>query len=63
MSKENSLKIFGVFDGHGLNGHLVSSFAMGAMAEFIQNVKKTTSIPKLDDDQVQKLIKKCFRYT
>ena len=41
MNKENSLKIFGVFDGHGLNGHLVSSFAMGAMAEFLQNAKKS----------------------
>ena len=63
IGKENSVKIFGVFDGHGLNGHLVSSFAMGAMAEFLQNVKKSTNIAKLDDDQVQKLIRKCFRFT
>ena len=28
-------KIFGVFDGHGPNGNLASSFAMGAMVDYI----------------------------
>jgi serine/threonine protein phosphatase PrpC len=60
--KEN-VKIFGVFDGHGLNGHLVSSFAMGQMAEFMQNSSRSQNLSKLPDDEINKLIRKCFRYT
>jgi hypothetical protein len=37
-------KIYGVFDGHGLNGHLISSYTMGAMAEYIQNSKRFKDI-------------------
>ena len=34
---DGDVKIFGIFDGHGINGHLVSSFAQGRMVEFIRN--------------------------
>ena len=34
------LKIFGVFDGHGEFGHLVSSFASGIMLDYIRNRDK-----------------------
>ena len=34
---DNELKIFGVFDGHGEYGHLVSSYAQGIMLDFIRN--------------------------
>lgn len=34
------LKIFGVFDGHGEFGHLVSSFASGIMLDYIRNHDK-----------------------
>jgi len=34
---DSELKIFGVFDGHGEFGHLVSSFASGIMLDYIRN--------------------------
>ena len=34
---DGDVKIIGVFDGHGINGHQVSSFAQGKMLEFIRN--------------------------
>jgi hypothetical protein len=34
------MKIFGVFDGHGEFGHLVSSFAAGIMLDYIRNKDK-----------------------
>jgi len=37
---EKKVKIMGVFDGHGINGHLMSSFTMGAMVSYIQNSKR-----------------------
>lgn len=46
---EKKIKYVGVFDGHGVNGHLMSSIAMGAMVEFIQNSKRFNEI---DIDEV-----------
>lgn len=34
------LKIFGVFDGHGEFGHLVSGFAQGIMLDYIRHHDK-----------------------
>lgn len=39
---ENKVKFMGVFDGHGLNGNKMSSFAMSAMVDYIQNSKRFT---------------------
>ena len=37
---QKKVKIMGVFDGHGLNGHLASCFTMSAIVEFIENSKR-----------------------
>jgi len=37
---DGELKIFGVFDGHGEYGHLVSGFASGIMLDYIRNKEK-----------------------
>ena len=61
----------GVFDGHGLNGGLISSYAMGSMVDFIRNSKRFREIfrpnsdgseREFDDEEVNKAIRKCFRY-
>ena len=31
------VKIYGLFDGHGPFGHLISGFAMGNMLDFVKN--------------------------
>ena len=36
---DGDTKIFGMFDGHGANGHLVSGFVMGQMLDYIKNSK------------------------
>ena len=40
MVIDAELKIFGVFDGHGEFGHLVSNFASGIMLDYIRNRDK-----------------------
>jgi hypothetical protein len=35
---DNDVKIFGVFDGHGIHGHRVSSFACGKMLDYVRNL-------------------------
>ena len=57
-------KFYGIFDGHGTNGHLASSFAMGAMVDYIKNSKrfKEKSIDRCSPAEVEKMMKKCFRY-
>lgn len=37
---DSDLKIFGVFDGHGEYGHIVSSLASGIMLDYIRNKDK-----------------------
>lgn len=51
-------------DGHGENGHLVSNFAMGCLADFIKHSKwfKNKNFEEYSDDEMQKAIRKCFRY-
>lgn len=48
---ENKVRVMGVFDGHGLNGHLVSSFVMGAMVDYIRNSKSFKDIFNQKNDQ------------
>lgn len=57
-------KIFGVFDGHGPNGHLASSFAMGAMIDFIQNSKRFKEKPlhEMSDLEIRQALRKTFRF-
>jgi len=68
---EGKSRIMGVFDGHGVNGHLTSSFAMAAMVDYIQNSKRFKDLFRekggngeleADDEMVKKAIRKCFRY-
>lgn len=57
------LKIFGVFDGHGEFGHLVSSFASGIMLDYIRNRDKALRHRYLFKDGKHQLIisSKIFR--
>jgi len=61
---EKKVKIMGVFDGHGINGHLSSCFTMSAMTEFIKNSKRFNDVDfeKITDAEVNKAMRKCFRY-
>lgn len=68
---EGKSRIMGVFDGHGANGHLTSSFVMAAMVDYIQNSKRFKDLFReqsgngeleADDEMVTKAIRKCFRY-
>ena len=34
---DGETKIFGIFDGHGSNGNLVSNFVMGQMVDYIKH--------------------------
>lgn len=53
----------GVFDGHGLNGHLASCFTMSAMVEFIENSKRfEIDFEHTSEAKIEKAIRKCFRY-
>jgi len=36
---DGETKIYGIFDGHGVNGHRVSGFVMGAMLDYVKNSK------------------------
>ena len=60
--QDGDIKIFGVFDGHGLNGHCSSSFAMGSMVDFLKNRKNKLDWTKASNEEVEKLMRKCFRY-
>jgi|LauGreDrversion4_2_1035121.scaffolds.fasta_scaffold315649_2 serine/threonine protein phosphatase PrpC len=35
---DGDFKIFGMFDGHGVDGNLASGFAAGKMLNYIRNV-------------------------
>lgn len=61
---ENKTKFMGVFDGHGINGHKASAFTMGAMVDYIQNSKRfnEAEFEKMSDEDMEKAIRKCFRY-
>ena len=57
-------KYYGIFDGHGMNGHLVSQFVMGAMAEYVKNSNRfrCKDIDLYSDEEIKKIMRKCFRY-
>ena len=67
---DGETKIYGVFDGHGVNGQQVSSFASGCMLEYIKNSKNFRDKNFFDstgghfsDAEMTKAIKQCFQYT
>ena len=50
-----------------MNGHLVSSFAMGAMVDYIKNSKRFKEQREQDfeeysDEDMEKIMRKAFRY-
>ncbi len=60
-------KVFGVFDGHGIYGHVVSGFAAGIMLDYIRNKNSKAFSPhkigKLSEKEITKSLRKCFKYT
>ena len=71
MIVDGDTKIYGLFDGHGVKGHLISSFAMGTMVDYIKNSKcfKNLNISEMNggepvtDAEMTKAIRLCFKYT
>ena len=54
---DSDLKIFGVFDGHGEFGHMVSSLASGIMLDYIRNKDKALRLRCLYNEGKLFLIK------
>ena len=55
-----------MFDGHGIYGHVISSFAAGVMLDYIRNKNKTfnfRNLEKASDKNVNIALKRCFKYT
>lgn len=65
---DGDTKIFGIFDGHGSNGHHVSQFAMGQMLDYIQNSDEFRKLNFQDpnsnfsDEEMKKAIRSAFSY-
>jgi len=60
------IKIMGIFQGHGLHGHNVSSAAMCIMLDYIRNKNDaftSKNIFKLDKEEILAEFKKAFKYT
>ena len=60
------VKLIGVFQGHGLHGHSVSSAAMSIMLDYLRNkndVFRSKNIESFKPEDVLKEIKKAFKYT
>lgn len=49
IAVDSEIKIFGVFDGHGEFGHLVSGFAKGIMLDYIRYKEKYLRPKYLND--------------
>lgn len=54
----------GLFDGHGLYGHKISSFVMSHMADFVKHSKyfNEKNLYYMSDGEVKKAMRKCFRF-
>jgi serine/threonine protein phosphatase PrpC len=63
---DGEVKIFGLFDGHGVNGNQVSGFASGMMLNFIRNIASDffakKNLSKASDAEIERMIKRCFKY-
>ena len=63
---DGKIKIIGLFDGHGDQGHMVSNAAMGILLDYIRNKNDTfkkSRIMKAGHDEIILEIKKAFKYT
>ena len=49
---DGDFKIFGMFDGHGIFGHVVSGFAAGCMLDFLRNQNSKIFSPKKIDEVI-----------
>lgn len=64
---DGDVKIYGLFDGHGQNGHQVSSFAQSKVLDFIRNrhgafFDQVNLVENATDKQIRGKIKQCFKY-
>jgi len=63
---DGSVKIIGLFDGHGDQGHNVSAAAMGIMLDYLRNkndVIKRANLGNASGEDIINEIKKAFKYT
>ena len=63
---DGDCKIYGVFDGHGIYGHIVSGFAAGIMLDYIRNRERLfhqKELMKQSDKKISSALKRCFKYT
>jgi len=63
---DGNVKIIGLFDGHGDQGHNVSAAAMGIMLDYLRNkneVIKRANMGNASGDDILHEIKKAFKYT
>lgn len=65
QGKQGKIKIMGLFDGHGLYGHKISSLVMSFMAEYIKHSKyfSEKKLNQMSEEDIKKAIRKCFRYS
>ena len=63
---DGDVKIFGLFDGHGINGNFISGFASGQMLDFIRNIQgeffSKKNLDTASNAEIERMIKKCFKY-
>jgi hypothetical protein len=64
QGKQSKIKIMGLFDGHGLYGHKISSLVMSTMADYIKHSKYFTEkkLQRMSVEEIESAIRKCFRY-
>ena len=63
---DGSMRMIGIFDGHGEYGYLVSSAAMSILLDYLRNrndVFRSNYILKAEADEILFEIKKAFKYT
>lgn len=63
---DGDIKIIGLYDGHGKQGHYCSSAAMGIMLDYLRNrsdIIKSKAIHQASEEDILNEIKKAFKYT
>lgn len=63
---DGNLKMIGVFDGHGEQGHLISCAASAHVLDYLRNrndVFKAKNLPNATPEQIKHEIKCAFKYT
>jgi serine/threonine protein phosphatase PrpC len=63
---DGDLKIFGVADGHGVNGDKVASFALSMLLNYIRNVRSSffnaQSLYNSARSEMEHELKSAFKY-